>query len=124
MSGQSLSLFEQIRNRVQSQDTGEHGSRRGEEEEQRRREFEALLAEKRAKEEELKRVQVNLIDVQICIKCYQHQQEEKQRAAEELEARRLEADKKRARLLEEVVKDHDGDGNGDDNTDGDTIKKL
>ena len=47
-----------------------------------------------------------------CIKCYQ--QEEKQRAAEELEARRLEADKKRARLLEEVVKDHDGDGNGDD----------
>ena len=64
MSGQSLSLFEQIRNRVQSQDTGEHGSRRGEEEEQRRREFEALLAEKRAKEEELKRVQVNLIDVQ------------------------------------------------------------
>ena len=60
MSGQSLSLFEQIRNRVQSQDTGERGSRRGEEEEQRRREFEALLAEKRAKEEELKRVQVNL----------------------------------------------------------------
>ena len=64
MSGQSLSLFEQIRNRVQSQDAGERGSRRGEEEEQRRREFEALLAEKRAKEEELKRVQVNLIDVQ------------------------------------------------------------
>ena len=40
------------------QETGEQGVRRDKEEEERRREFEALLAEKRAKEEELKRVQV------------------------------------------------------------------
>ena len=44
-------MFEQIRNRVASQEVG-----RGEEE--KRREFEALLAEKRAKEEELKRARV------------------------------------------------------------------
>ena len=44
-------MFEQIRNRVGSQEGG-----RGEEE--KRRQFEALLAEKRAKEEELKRARV------------------------------------------------------------------
>ena len=44
-------MFEQIRNRVAGQEVG-----RGEEE--KRREFEALLAEKRAKEEELKRARV------------------------------------------------------------------
>ena len=44
-------MFEQIRNRVTSQEGG-----RGEE--GKRREFEALLAEKRAKEEELKRARV------------------------------------------------------------------
>ena len=46
-------MFEQIRNRVTS--PSQEGGR-GEEE--KRREFEALLAEKRAKEEELKRVRV------------------------------------------------------------------
>ena len=40
---------------------GEQGVRRDGEEEERRREFEALLAEKRAKEEELKRVKVTFI---------------------------------------------------------------
>ena len=46
-------MFEQIRNRVASQEGG-----RGRGEEEKRREFEALLAEKRAKEEELKRARV------------------------------------------------------------------
>ena len=53
-----MSLFEQIRNRVRSQE--QEG--RDDEEEERRREFQALLAEKRAKEEELRRVQVHLMN--------------------------------------------------------------
>ena len=53
-----------------------------------RRVFEALLAEQKAKEEELKRIK----------------QEEKMSKAEELEVRRIQADKKRARLLEPAEK--------------------
>ena len=65
--GQSLSLFEQIRNRVQGQEAagGEQVGRREQEEDERRREFEALLAEKRAKEEELKRVKVNFLNTKL-----------------------------------------------------------